>query len=166
MSEHWKVNRGVKNIHMAGQVLEIDGESELKIWGDGGRCNRIEGTDGLLFTPLQSKKEPLKFFVPQICSSLHLKYEQPASYRGVDIHKFINEFENFSANNLTCFCRKPDRCPPQGTMDLSPCVKVPVTISAPHFYHADPSLLTNIASGLEPNKKKHEFFISLELVIF
>ncbi|XP_055302266.1 sensory neuron membrane protein 1-like [Sitodiplosis mosellana] len=162
---HWKVNRGVKNIRKAGQVIEVDGQTELKVWGEGSnQCNQLVGTDGLLFTPLQSKKKPLTFFVQQICTSLHLKYEQTASYRGVDLHTFTKEFEDFSANNLTrCFCRQPDRCPIQGTMDLLPCVQVPVTISLPHFYRADPSLLANIASGLKPTKKKHEFFISLEL---
>lgn len=95
---------------------------------------------------------------------MHLKYVRTASYRGVDLHTFIKEFEDFSANNLTCFCRQPDRCPIQGTMDLMPCVQVPVTVSLPHFYGAHPSLLANIASGLEPNQKKHEFYISLELV--
>lgn len=53
----------------------------------------------------------------------------------------------------------------KGTMDLLPCVQVPITISLPHFYRADPSLLANVASGLKPNKKDHEFYISLEMVI-
>lgn len=108
-------------------ISEIDGQTELKVWGEG-TCNKIVGTDGLLFTPLQTKKEPLSFFVQQICASLHLNYERVSSYRGVDLHTFTMQFEDFSANNLTCFCRHPDRCPIQGTMDLLPCVQVPVWI--------------------------------------
>lgn len=111
------MNRGVKDIRRAGQILEIEGQTELKVWGDGNSnaCNQIVGTDGLLFTPFQSKKEPLTFFAQQICTSLQLKYERTASFRGVDLHTFTKEFEDFSENNLTrCFCRQPDKCPIQG----------------------------------------------------
>lgn len=77
---------------------------------------------------------------------------------------FAQEYNISAANNLSCLCRKPDRCPVQGTMDMFPCLNVPVLISNPHFYHADPSLLANVASGLKPEQKKHEFAITLELV--
>lgn len=49
-------------------------------------------------------------------------------------------------------------------MDLFPCVEAPITVSLPHFLHADPSLLANVASGLSPNEEKHEFTMSIELV--
>lgn len=47
-SGRWKVLRGLKNVHEAGNAIEVDGETELKIW-DGEKCNQIIGTDGLLF---------------------------------------------------------------------------------------------------------------------
>ncbi|XP_031629088.1 sensory neuron membrane protein 1-like, partial [Contarinia nasturtii] len=158
----WKVNRGVRDVRFVGHVLEVDGITEMDVW-NGDECNKLNGTDGLLFTPLQSKKEPVSIFASQICASLHLRYARRASFRGVDLGTFVNNFEINSTNSLSCFCRKPDRCPARGTMDLMPCVKAPVTISQPHFYNADPSLLANIASGLKPVREKHEFYLSLEM---
>lgn len=155
--------RGLKNVRDVGKVLEVDGETEMSAW-DGETCNQIVGTDGLLLNPFQSKKEPLSMFIRPICASMHLSPARKASYRGIDTYVFTKEFEDFSVNNLTCFCRRPNECPVRGTMDLFPCVQVPVTISLPHFYQADPSLLENIASGLKPVKEKHEFYINMELV--
>lgn len=159
----WKVIRGVKNVHDAGRAIEVDGQMEMTVWNDA-KCNRLSGTDGLLFSPLRTKHEPVSFFVKQICSTLHLKYKRRANFRGFDLHVFTKEFEDFAANNMTCFCREPNKCPLKGTMDVMPCVKVPITISLPHFLNSHPSLITNVASGLHPDEKKHEFFMSLDLV--
>lgn len=49
-------------------------------------------------------------------------------------------------------------------MDLFPCVGSPLIASMPHFLHADPSLLENIASGLNPEKEKHIIYIDMETV--
>lgn len=147
----------------AGRAIEVDGQTEMTIW-DGEKCNRISGTDGLLFSPLRNKHEPVSFFVKQICAPLHLHYKRRANFRGFDLHVFTNEFEDFTANNMTCFCREPNKCPFKGTMDLLPCLKAPITISLPHFLHAHPSLVANVASGLHPIEKNHEFFLSLDLV--
>lgn len=141
----------------------MDGESELNIW-DGEKCNRIIGTDGLLFSPMRRKDEPVHFFVKQLCSPLQLNYKRKGSYRGVDLHVFTNEFLDIAVSNLTCYCRQPNECPAKGTMDLLPCIKVPITISLPHFLHGDPSLLTKVASGLCPIERKHEFFLAIEMV--
>lgn len=67
-------------------------------------------------------------------------------------------------NESRCFCRRPDKCPKMGTIDLMPCVEAPVTVSLPHFLHADPSLLAMVGSGLRPDERKHDFFLNLELV--
>lgn len=133
----------------------------MTVW-NGEECNRISGTDGILFTPFRPKDKPLSFFVKELCASLYLNYKRRASYRGIDLHVFA---EDFSEKNVSCFCRNfPDHCPVKGTMDLFPCVEAPITVSLPHFLHADPSLLANVASGLSPNEEKHEFTMSIELV--
>lgn len=64
---------------------------------------------------------------------------------------------------MNCYC--PDgECPLKGTMDLFPCVGTPLIASMPHFLHGDPSLLENIASGLNPEKDKHIIYIDMETV--
>lgn len=67
--------------------------------------------------------------------------------------------------DLQCFCRSPDTCPPKGTMDLMPCAGAPLIISKPQFYGADPSMLQDV-SGLNPNKKDHDIFLHVEMVIW
>lgn len=155
--------RGVKYVHDAGRAIEVDGKTELKVW-DGAECNRISGTDGLLFSPLRNKHQPVSFFVKQLCAPIQLYYKRRANFRGFDLHVFTKEFEDLAANNKTCYCRESNKCPLKGTMDLMPCVKAPITISLPHFLHADQSLVANVASGLQPIEKNHEFFMSLDLV--
>lgn len=150
-------------MHDAGRAIEVDGQTEMTVWGDA-KCNRISGTDGLLFSPLRNKHQPVSFFVKQICAPIHLHYKRRASFRGFDLHVFTKEFDDFTTNNMTCFCREPNKCPFKGTMDLMPCVQAPITLSLPHFLHADPSLVANVASGLRPIEKNHEFFMSLDLV--
>lgn len=107
------------------------------------------------------QNEPLIFFYPSICSSFHLRYKRKGSYRGINLHVFA---EDLSEKNLSCFCRKPDHCPLAGTLDILPCVQAPVIVSLPHFLHADPQLLLNVASGLNPNEEEHEFTMAMELV--
>lgn len=159
----WKVIRGVWRVHDAGRAIQVDGQTEMSVWG-GEKCNRITGTDGLLFAPLRAKHQPVSFFVKQLCAPLNLHYKRTGSFRGIDLHVFTNEFIDIQGNDTTCFCRELNRCPFKGTMDLMPCVQAPITLSLPHFLHADQSLITNIASGLYPNEKHHEFFMSLEMV--
>lgn len=117
-----------------------------------------------LFSPLRRKDEPVTFFIKQLCSPMILNYKRIGSYRGVGLHVFTKEFEDFATNNLSCFCRQPTECPIRGTMDMLPCMQVPITISLPHFLHADPRLLDNVASGLCPIEYKHEFFLAVQMV--
>lgn len=67
-------------------------------------------------------------------------------------------------NQKDCFCRNPGECPPKGTFDLYRCSGTPMLASHPHFYNGDPSLLANIESGMNPNKKDHAVFLLFELV--
>lgn len=48
-------------------------------------------------------------------------------------------------------------------MDLSLCNETPMIASLPHFYKADPDLLTHV-EGLQPDEKKHNIFIDFEIV--
>ncbi|XP_031629089.1 sensory neuron membrane protein 1-like [Contarinia nasturtii] len=160
---YWTMNRGIKNIYDAGNVVAVDGQRELTVWGKEGKCNQITGGDTLVFVPYQTIEKPMLMFVRQLCFTLQMKFVRKAIYRGIDLHVFAQEFNITATNEFSCFCRKPDRCPIQGTMDMYQCLKVPVIISQPHFYHADPSLLANIVDGLKPDQKKHEFAITLEM---
>lgn len=47
---------------------------------------------------------------------------------------------------------------------MFPCIGAPMMGSQPHFYGADPSLVDNFASGINPNKEKHAIFMHFEMV--
>lgn len=51
-----------------------------------------------------------------------------------------------------------------GTFDLFPCVGAPLIASQPHFYGADPVLLRDIETGLNPVKENHEIYMHFEVV--
>lgn len=161
----FKVIRGSKNYRDLGRVVEVDGQTELKVW-NGEKCNKLMGTDGLIFAPFQPVNESIYIFVRQLCHSIDLGFVRKGYFRGIKTHAFVDDFTytNMEHAENRCFCRKPDVCPLKGTIDLMPCLKVPITGSLPHFYLADESLLKNIAGGIEPDPKKHEFFLNIELV--
>ncbi len=65
--------------------------------------------------------------------------------------------------NPTCECNKFSGCAAKGTIDLFNCVDLFVSISLPHFYLADPSVLDTV-NGLQPIAKRHETGIYFDLV--
>lgn len=120
---------------------------------------------GLIFAPYQPADEPIPIFARQLCRTLELKHTRTSSLRGIPTVVFTEGFDYIGDGNETrCFCRKPDKCPKMGTIDIMPCVQAPITVSLPHFLHGDPSLLAMVASGLQPDEAKHGFFLNTELV--
>lgn len=68
---------------------------------------------------------------------------------------------------MSCYCLEaPDKCPRAGTMDLFQCIATPIVISLPHFYKADPEILKELGTGLNPNKEEHAVFLHFESVSF
>lgn len=160
----YKVLRGKRYPRELGKIVELDGKDKMKTWKTD-KCNEYRGTDGLIFPPFQTIDQPVTFFIKQLCWNIDLKYHEKTYVRGIRMRSFKYEIGNIAKDEERhCFCRRPDHCPINGTIDLMPCVQVPITASLPHFLHADPSLLKNIASGVEPNEKNHSFMLNMELV--
>lgn len=164
-SARWRIYRGVKNIHEAAYVAQINGKSDVTVWSDEGTgdCTKIIGSDGMLIPPFRKKDEGLTFYARQICASIHLNFKRKKSFRGLHLHVFEFKFEELLTNR-TCYCRDGTDCPPKGTMDIYPCIKAPVILSHPHFLYGDPSLIENVESSLSPDERIHEFVVNVELV--
>lgn len=159
----FKVLRGVKNTRDLGKIVQINGEDEEEAW-DGDECNQFGGTDSLIFPPFGKTGDPVLAHEKLVCRAFAIPFEKKGKYRGVPVHMFSYDLGDIAnTESELCFCRSEDECPLKGTMDLFPCLGVPITLSMPHFYNADPSLL-NAVEGLSPNKKEHEIFIKMELV--
>lgn len=161
----WRLYRGIKDIYEAGYAAQVDGQSDVAVWGDDKKCSKIIGTDGVLISPLRKKDDGLTFFARELCATAHMNYKRKASFRGIDLHVFEFKFEEL-VTNVTCFCRESNVCPLKGTMDLFPCTKAPIIASHPHFLYGDPSLLANVGSGLNPVEELHEFVYNVEVVGF
>lgn len=58
----------------------------------------------------------------------------------------------------------PGDCPRAGTRNMFNCLGSPVVISMPHYFDADPEILTHFDSGLNPNRKDHAVYIHFESV--
>lgn len=154
----------LRSVFEIGRVVEVDGKSRMDVW-NGKACNEIRGTDGLMYPPFMKKSDQIWFFQKMVCRSFGMKFERSRELTGIPVHKFTFDFDDIPGNkSLSCFCRKDGKCPAKGTMDLFPCLGAPVTLSLPHFYNADPSLLKAIGTGLKPNQKEHEIFVNFELV--
>ncbi|KAI8042355.1 hypothetical protein M5D96_003667 [Drosophila gunungcola] len=90
------------------------------------------------------------------------------------VHGSMGEFfpPNLSTNGsvymyMPKMCRAipldyTETCMPVGVINIGPCAfNASVYMSYPHFYLADPSFLEAI-DGLQPEREKHEFFMTLE----
>lgn len=158
-----KVLRGIKNVRDLGRIVQINGEDEEEAW-DGDECNEFRGTDGLIFPPFGKKEDRIWVHEKLVCRAFGVPFEKKGKYRGIPVHIYTYDLGDIAnTEDERCFCRSEDECPLKGTMDLFPCIGVPVTLSMPHFYNADPSLLMAV-EGLSPNKKDHEIFVKMELV--
>jgi scavenger receptor class B protein 1 len=87
---------------------------------------------------------------------------------GITGTRFISDEDTFDngtkVKSMKCYCEGVD-CQPSGALNISLCkFGAPAFISLPHFYLADESYLYNI-SGMNPNKKDHEFILVIQPVI-
>lgn len=155
--------RGGKNSADIGRVVAFNDETEMDYW-DGDECNQYVGTDSTIFPPYAKKEDGIWAYEPSICRSLGASYKSPSKYMGIPTSRFELDLGE-DMNVKECFCRNPpDGCPKKGTFDLFRCVGSPLIGTLPHFYLADPTLLANFASGLNPDKEKHGIFMHFELV--
>lgn len=158
------MDRGIKNVTNLGNILEFDGESEVNVW-NGDKCNQIVGTDTTIFAPYKKKGEPLWIFEQSVCRSFAATYTgKDNTFRGIPTAMYTLEFDDIANDpELQCFCRSDDHCPVKGTIDLFPCLEVPIVGSKPHFLDADPALLSKV-NGLNPNWDDHAVYVHFEMV--
>lgn len=161
----YKVFRGIKNYHDVGRVITFNDETEMDTWG-GDECNQYHGTDSTIFPPGLKKEDGLWAYEPSMCLSIGAHYERDSNFQGIPTIRFGLDFGDARTNpKLQCFCMDPPHdCPRKGTFNLFQCVGAPIVATMPHFYNADSSMLTKIASGLYPNASEHAVYIDFETV--
>ena len=161
------VRTGAKDIKQLVEWIEWKGQSILTVWNST-YANMINGTDGSEFSPDTSPDDTLYVFVTMLCRSLYLTHSANSRLWGIDALQFTvpkEEFLNGTTNpDNEGFC--VERCYPSGILDIGVCqppspVKIPLFVSAPHFYLGDPSLHEEIG-GLSPNKEEHGTYLNVE----
>ncbi|XP_033312936.1 protein croquemort-like isoform X1 [Bombus bifarius] len=152
---------GKSNLLDVGIVKEWNFNNRVSYYP--GECGEIRGTNGDLWPPLPDNKT-VSFFVPDICTSMSVTYDNTTIHEGLIGAKYISDdtiFDNGSiVPSRSCYCE--GECVPSGALNISLCKwGAPAFISLPHFYLADPSYRENI-NGMKPSKEKHELSISIE----
>ncbi|KAH7969645.1 hypothetical protein HPB52_020771 [Rhipicephalus sanguineus] len=143
-------------------ITRWNGLQNMTWWN--GTCNMINGTNGELVPPLKPGQEFIEIYSPDFCRSFRMQHSGSTSMFAIPLERFVapettfQNGENYSAN--ACFDTK--RKLRSGAMDLGPCQHdLPVALSFPHFYMADPYYLEQV-EGLQPNGSLHRFQLDLE----
>uniref|UniRef100_A0A1A9ZZ29 Scavenger receptor class B member 1 n=1 Tax=Glossina pallidipes TaxID=7398 RepID=A0A1A9ZZ29_GLOPL len=129
-------------------------------------CNRVYGTfDGSLFPHDIEKGEILRIYRKTFCRTLPIVFTHPSTINGIEAYNFKLHEKSFDSDlsdgDSSCFC-KNRKCLRKGLGNITPCYyNIPLAISFPHFFNADPSLLKPF-EGLEPNESKHGTEIALQ----
>uniref|UniRef100_A0A336M449 CSON002530 protein n=1 Tax=Culicoides sonorensis TaxID=179676 RepID=A0A336M449_CULSO len=129
-------------------------------------CNTLRGNyDGTLFPRNISKNEVFKYYRKCFCRTLPIEFTHEGMLDGVEAYWFKladHAFESkYDDPETACFCKKK-QCMKKGLGNITPCYwNIPVAVSLPHFYNADPSLLKGV-NGLTPDEEKHGSIIALQ----
>lgn len=126
------------------------------------KCNLVEGTfeSGLYPPSVNRENATFRMYRQAFCRPVTFKYEgEDVTYDGFKGNKFrvASDFlERPEVNpENSCYCIK-GYCPPSGMAFISPCYyDIPITISQPHFFNADPAIQDQII-GFKPDVEKHD----------
>lgn len=162
-SGRWRVNRGIRNVRKRGQLISYEGQPNLTVWA-GRSCNVIHGGDTYLYEGMRRPKQALWVHEVSLCRSVELTYIENIRLMGLDVQSYTWNIDDIGNNQkLRCYCRDSAHCPVNGTLDLYPCYKFPMTATKPHFLDADESVVEKV-TGLTPNRQTHAVELLLEMV--
>lgn len=137
-----------------------------------GECSKIQGSVGEVYSRNLQPGGSITIFVPEFCRDYPMDYESEKIVKSVLGYKYIvgaRAYANATQNpENACYYSEDglnDQLP-SGVFNLAPCLsEMPVYVSYPHFYDADPSLLRAI-DGLSPDKTEHQGYVVVEPVKF
>ncbi|XP_046873881.1 scavenger receptor class B member 1 isoform X2 [Hypomesus transpacificus] len=154
------IHTGRDDIRKVHKVDSWNGLTTLPYWKTP-QCNMINGTAGQMWPPFMTPESTLPFYSPDACRSMELVYQRPGVMKGIPLYRFVAPttlFANgsdYAPNAGFCPCRQ------SGILNVSSCRQnSPVFISHPHFFNADPVLLSYV-QGLHPTEEEHGLFIDI-----
>ncbi|OQR77586.1 scavenger receptor class B member 1-like, partial [Tropilaelaps mercedesae] len=161
----FNVFTGRDDLQRFNRIEKWNGKDELPWWESGTPCAKLLGTNGELVHPISSTDEHIHFFNPVFCKSWRLTRGPDVDSLGITLTRFIAGpeilYNSSKAPSHRCF-EKPGISLPSGGMYLSRCqFGLPLVLSYPHFYAADPVYLEHI-EGLSPDESRHQFYTDVE----
>lgn len=161
---------GAADITRLGEIDVYNGSRSLTYWSSPW-ANLINGSDGTLSPPFQQDSTQMPMFSSDICRSVFGVYQKTVSTKqDIQLRRFVGsakELENASANpDNIGFCTPQTKCLPSGLLNISNCqivdyFHIPVVVSFPHFYLADPSIQSSVY-GLHPVPEEHQTAVDVE----
>lgn len=158
-------------------IQEFNGSPGLPQWGyedtegnatseSNSRCNFIGGVyDGTIFPQNLVPEFDFHLYRRAFCRSVPVRFKREfVTDYGFDAMEYVVK-DDFLANpsvnpENACYCHN-NKCLPNGLVNIAPCYYgIPITLSQPHFYNADPALLEQV-DGLHPDKSKHNLEFTL-----
>jgi hypothetical protein len=123
-------------------------------------ANRIQGSDANQYArPLSTNK--YQVFISDIYRSAFLEFQETNSWFGIKTKRF-----GLQSKDMLNATQDPENAQyyafgPQGLLNATKASNVPVFISFPHFYLADPNLVAAV-EGLNPQKEIHQTYLDVE----
>jgi len=162
---NFTLKTGKEDIDDLQRIVKWRGSDEVPHWlTKYGRM--INGTDGTHFQPFVTKSDQLYAFIPDICRSIYIVYDQEDSVQDIDLYRYTTDeysMLNHTANpDNEAFC--VGGCGPSGIIPIGQCQDgdPPVYASGVHFYQSDPALFEAVDGLSNPDKEKHATLISVE----
>lgn len=162
LTGHYNANTGAANIADIGKVESWDYQQRTNFFP--AECGMINGSAGEFYPPHQTKDRPLSFWSADMCRTLDFDFEREVDVRGVRGFKYSGGRK--TVDNGTAYpanqCFATGERVPSGVMNVTSCrYGTPVFMSFPHYYAADPYYLDQV-DGLQPDRAKHEFAMTME----
>ncbi|RWS24357.1 platelet glycoprotein 4-like protein, partial [Leptotrombidium deliense] len=157
----FEVYAGIRDATKLAQIKAWRGKTKLKYWSHDS-CNAINGTYGIQFAPFVKKTDKLFVFLPEICRSAELLFQNESEVNGVTTLRFVLSDNVYKSANLHednwCFCtnnKTTKTCENDGVIDVSNCKSgAPLLMSNPHYLYGSPELQNSVL-GLNSDVEKH-----------
>jgi len=166
----YTVFTGKNDVSKTGHIDKYNGTTLLPYWTSH-IANMVNGSDGTVFPPFVSQEDKMYTFNSDMCRSLYLEFSKHVSGKeDIQLYRFTvppEVLESSSVNPYTAgFCTPADRCLGSGLLNTSTCQLVdsfhlPIIVSYPHFYQADPTYREAVL-GMNPDKQKHQTYVDIE----
>lgn len=159
---HYNVHTGVDDIMKIGSMAEWNYKPRTNFFAN--QCGMLNGSAGEFYPPNLSKDVPIQLFTPDMCRSLPLDFEHEEEVAGIKGYKYAGgprTVDNGTKYPETA-CFSSGEIVPSGVLNISACrFGTPVFMSFPHYYGADQYYLNQV-EGLNPDKSKHQFYMTME----